>query len=81
MRRLTDDPIDYQLTVHRNNYNYFNGDGSFERDYKLLHIHQHKQHYQKQYAIIYGLTAHYGSDKINSFIDECILMKDVGHAI
>jgi len=64
---LMNEPIDVQLTVHFNNYEYAYGKGSFAKDLDYS-IEPH----------MCNLILHYGYTRILEFLDECVYFKQVG---
>ena len=65
---LMNEPIDVQLTVHFNNYEYAFGKGSFKHDIINDMSSPH----------INNLLLHYGFTTILAFLDECVYFKQVG---
>lgn len=70
--KLSLQPVDYQLTVHYNNYREHYGQGAFETHLGLLKKNPEILSLQREYALMYGLIGHYGYHKVMSFINEVI---------
>lgn len=61
---LSQDPIDYQLTVHFNNYEEMYGVGSFAQAIDTSNA-----------PHITNLIIHYGYTRILEFLDECVQVR------
>ena len=57
--KFTQSPVDYQLTVHKDNYEAYYGPGSFVRDL-----------FEANTPVMSNLIYHYGFSRIMGFVDE-----------
>lgn len=69
MFALSNEPIDYQLTVHYNNYESHHGKGSF-----MIHL-ETALVLSNTYPLMTGLIDAYGEATINKFLSEVIKVK------
>lgn len=67
---LFDEPISYQLTVHRNNYIAEFGPGSFERDLYDVIKNGDKPYVLRDLSAMAGLVNHYRITTILKFLKE-----------
>lgn len=66
-------PMDYQLTIHYNNYASHYGSGAFEKHLRLVYNNLSCSPWVcKEYAAMYNFIIHYGFNKINNFLAEVI---------
>lgn len=65
---LLAEPIDYQLTVHYNNYG-----GVFTEDFNYVIGMMNVEHVQKHKCVMYNLINYYGVEKIQFWIETFIL--------
>lgn len=71
------EPIDYQLTVHYNNYDHCFGKGSFYKDLEWINqIGVHNT--TRTQAHMSNLILTYGYDRIIYFMDTCVFMTKAG---
>ena len=68
MFKLSQEPIDYQLTVHFHNYENAYSKDSFVARFNYVQKHLASDFVQKEQAAMYNFIQTYGSDKIREFI-------------
>ncbi len=74
---LSLEPIDYQLTVHYNNYESCYGKGAFVRELEWVN-HIGLNNIIQSQAHISNLILTYGYDRIVKFLDTCVFMTKAG---
>lgn len=65
---LIKQPLDYQLTIHYNNYM-----SDFSKDYEYMASYMDDEVVQKECPVMYNLICHYGSDKIKTWLNTFII--------
>lgn len=72
---LAQDPVDYQITVHYNNYiAHFGNMFKDHMDYVSVYAEKHEELVAKEFPVMYGLLQHYGYAKLNEWVKEFIMV-------
>lgn len=72
---LSREPMDYQLSVHFNNYEQAYGVGSFNRDFSV--VMSNPGGLGRAYGAMKNFITHYGKNKIKLFLSDIIQLKGV----
>lgn len=66
---LMNEPMYYQLTIHRLNYEAYAGEGSFNKHINIMATPSNNMEFMhKRYSLISSIIAHYGIDTIREFL-------------